>query len=37
MIGTREPTAPLPKVPGMLAYRIGQADGRSTIIEQSLA
>lgn len=34
ILGTREPTSPLPKdVPGMLCYRIGQIDGRSTILE----
>ena len=36
ILGTREPSSPLPKIQDMLAYRIGtNENGRSVILEQS--
>lgn len=35
VLGTREPGVPLPKNAGVLAYRLGQQDGQSVVVEQS--
>lgn len=36
-LGTREPSQPLPNVPGALAYRLEMKDGRSVVAEKSAA
>lgn len=35
VLGTREPGTPLPKSPGVLAYRLGTHEGRTVVLEQS--
>jgi DNA repair exonuclease SbcCD ATPase subunit len=35
VLGTREAGTPLPKTPGVIAYRLGQHGGRTVVLEQS--